>query len=409
VRISATSPSSSAAKLVTATCPSGKKLLGMGAEMTTSAGQVVIDGIKPSATLESVTVNAFEDGTGTTYAWSITAYAICAAVPGLELRGTTTDAGSPASDVLDSECNPGTTLVGMGGEINGGGGQVVIDALYRHRPGASGFAAFEDDTGFSGSWSLTAYAICAPYAARLSETAPADDVVVDLDVDCPQDTQITGVGGELTGAMGEAYLNILDPGSGGALNAVAWARTARAWSMTAHAVCAATPAGYEVVSGVVAGQQTTEVIVTCPAGKRVLGGGARAADLGRNGSLQAIAPSIDLTSVRIAVSEDELGAENLWSLTGMAMCATPPPGLQLVSRTTASNSDEDHKQVAATCPAGKHVIGSGAAVLPATGHVIIDDLRPSPGLTSVQVTGMEDRTGYAGPWAVRAYAVCVNR
>lgn len=65
---------------VAATCPSGKGVLGAGADITGGEGQVVLDDVSPSSTLTYVFALGFEDQDGTTANWSITAYAICANV-----------------------------------------------------------------------------------------------------------------------------------------------------------------------------------------------------------------------------------------------------------------------------------------------------------------------------------------
>jgi hypothetical protein len=77
-RIVATSPSNSSNKSVTATCPSGKNLLGTGGEIDGGRGQVVLDDVTPNAALTSVTVTGLEDETGHGAPWSLGSYAICA-------------------------------------------------------------------------------------------------------------------------------------------------------------------------------------------------------------------------------------------------------------------------------------------------------------------------------------------
>lgn len=78
-RIAATSATDSISpKSVTATCPSGQRVIGTGHELTNARGQVLLDDVVPNAALTSVRVEAFEDQDGTTNTWSVTAYAICA-------------------------------------------------------------------------------------------------------------------------------------------------------------------------------------------------------------------------------------------------------------------------------------------------------------------------------------------
>lgn len=78
------------------------------------------------------------------------------------------------------------------------------------------------------------------------------------------------------------------------------------------------------------------------------------------------------------------------------------------------NSDSP-KGLAASCPAGKQALGSGARVLGAkTGpspneltDVVTDRIVPGFGLTGVIVTAVEEEPT-ASSWQVTAYAIWVN-
>ena len=65
VRVAPFTASTSAAKSITATCPAGKRVVGAGADTSPGDGRVLIDSIRPDATLSSVTLHAAEDETGT--------------------------------------------------------------------------------------------------------------------------------------------------------------------------------------------------------------------------------------------------------------------------------------------------------------------------------------------------------
>ena len=65
-----------------------------------------------------------------------------------------------------------------------------------------------------------------------------------------------------------------------------------------------------------------------------------------------------------------------------AECATPPPGLELVTARTASNTT-GFKEVSAQCPAGKLVTGTGAESVNAYGTAVLDQIEPDPALTRV--------------------------
>ena len=204
-RVSATSPLNSQNKSVAATCPSGKRVLGVGADLNTFVGQVLLDDLRPDAGLTSVTANALEDETGNSTNWSVTAYAVCAApVQGLARVTAGSALDSTANKVVRAPCPAGKQVTGMGGDINTFNGQVVLDATFPELDASgSGFAAFEDDTGNPANWSLTAYAICANSEQRVvlkdgPSTAPKRVV----SPSCATGQRLTGAAGELTGGFG---------------------------------------------------------------------------------------------------------------------------------------------------------------------------------------------------------------
>ena len=175
VRVGATSATNSTAKTVVATCPSGKQVVGTGAEITGAPGQVLLSQIRPNSALTAVTAGAIEDQDGTTATWSVTAYAVCAdPIPMLKLVVTASASDSSAPKTQFAPC-PNELLIGMGGIVTSSSGQIVIDDLF---PDASlttaGFGAWEDDSGTSGNWSLTTLAICAAQSQRISVSLGPD-------------------------------------------------------------------------------------------------------------------------------------------------------------------------------------------------------------------------------------------
>jgi hypothetical protein len=413
-RIAATSVSSSSAKSVTATCPAGKQVVGTAGETTGAAGQLLLDGLRPESNLAAVTVVAMEDGSGTAGAWTVTAYAVCAGpVKGLQRTATTSGADSSSSKVNFAPCPSGKVLIGMGGDINSANGQVVLDAVFPSLTlDSAGFAAWEDDTGNTGSWSLTSYAICADHAERIVATSDASSNADKLlHARCPTGMGLTGAGADITGSFGRGYMSMIWPQSPDLASLSAHASTGRSWTGRAYAICSTPIPSLEFVSAegspIGVGNQRVAV-VACPAGKKLLGAGSQIFNGDGLLALQRVVPRSDLATVTVAASETLSDAPNDWRLIGWALCADPPPGLQLVARTTVADSEE-LQVVSATCPAGKHLTGVGGQVTPATGGVLLDDLRPNAALTSVTVTGLEAGDGWSSDWTASAYAICINR
>src|SRR4051794_21378271 len=88
----------------------------------------------------------------------------------------------------------------------------------------------------------------------------------------------------------------------------------------------------------------------------------------------------------------EIGTAENWSLIAFAVCAPPPAGLQLVKATSALDSDE-FSTAAASCPAGKHLVGTGGDINGGFGEALVDDIRMDPNRTKTTVTAYEDQTG----------------
>jgi hypothetical protein len=413
--VTAASASNSTDKSVVATCPSGKRLLGNGAEITGAAGEVLLDGQLPNDARTAVTVNAREDQSGTAADWSLTAYAICAAPQvGLERVRVTGASDSTAHKLVTAPCPAGTSVVGVGGTINSPNGQVVLDGLYPDSGLTSAkIDAVEDADGNSANWSLTAYAMCAATAELGSSTIPrgAYSFATTGGVACPAGQQIAGGGAGIDGGVGRVGLVLDGPGAG------IWAATGQtipvqffdSWSLTLQEICATTFAGQTIASGTTSPDSLDEqsATVTCPSGLRVIGAGGEV-DGSSSVMLEAIRPNSTLTSVTVLGHEAEGGTPDFWNMTAYAVCASAPPGLQLVKNTSPPAS-EDSGQAVAPCPAGTHLIGTGGEIVHGAGQVLLDDLKADAALTKTTVVGFEDHSGFDPQWQVTAYGICIDR
>ena len=167
--VTASSPTTSSSKGVTATCPTGKRVVGTGADLAGGLGQVVLDDIAPNAGLTAVTAFGAEDGNGHSGKWTIRAHAICASAPaGLQRVATTSASSSGGSGKSQTApCPGGKDLLGVGSELTGGAGQVVLDELNPSTdPASVSVNVSEDEDGQAANYSLTAYAICANGSRR---------------------------------------------------------------------------------------------------------------------------------------------------------------------------------------------------------------------------------------------------
>ncbi len=75
--------------------------------------------------------------------------------------------------------------------------------------------------------------------------------------------------------------------------------------------------------------------------------------------------------------------------------------------TSPAPADEiEFETVTVSCPAGKHLLGTGARINNGNNRVVLDDLRPDASLRNVTVTGYEDSDGYDSDWTVTAFGIC---
>ncbi|HET8659099.1 MAG TPA: hypothetical protein VFM55_08895 [Micromonosporaceae bacterium] len=145
---------------------------------------------------------------------------------------------------------------------------------------------------------------------------------------------------------------------------------------------------------------------TCPAGTRVLGGGASITGADSHVHLTRLQPSGSFDTY-VAVAVERAPYAGSWRVSAYAVCGDEPAGLEYVSFHTATDSD-GYKTATATCPGTKKLVGLGARTLGGDGQVVLDDIMPSGTLGWVTVTAYEVQGGFAGDWSMWAYGVCAD-
>ena len=96
----------------------------------------------------------------------------------------------------------------MGRDINAGSGQVLFNVFDVSGSGSVVVQGTEDETGFAGPWSVTAYAICAPVARREFTTSFASSDPKNVNHACElPGQQVTGLGGEVISGGQEVVLD----------------------------------------------------------------------------------------------------------------------------------------------------------------------------------------------------------
>jgi hypothetical protein len=228
--VSAGSASDSAArKTATAYCPAGTRVFGGGGDITQGANSVALTGLRPTSLVfgasrvESFTATA-EETTAYGASWAVYAYAICGpALPNLSIQ--TRKVTSDTSDHLQTgaDCPAGTAPLGVGAEIGNGAGQVALHSVYGNytvspQGAPTGWAAakaYEDENGYSGTWTLTSYAVCAsPPPGLVYLFADSPNTSSDKGYtprECPFGTSVYGVGAYLGYNTGQVHFDRLVP------------------------------------------------------------------------------------------------------------------------------------------------------------------------------------------------------
>jgi hypothetical protein len=138
-------------------------VVGAAGEIFNGLGQVLLDDTRPSADLTTVTANAYEDETGTSLSWSLTARAICAdPLPGLQRVSSSSALDSETTKAATATCPAGKNLLSAAFDLNTFTGQVLLASVSPdNQLTQATVGGREDVTGNPGNWSVTAYGICA--------------------------------------------------------------------------------------------------------------------------------------------------------------------------------------------------------------------------------------------------------
>jgi hypothetical protein len=196
-------------------CPQGKRVLGGGGSVLAAGGlseRLTLTQLQPARLVDGsrdgYVVTAAETSPGTTVNWSVTAYAICAfpaLLHGYEIVASPLTALSSQSPQATAAVCPSTKRVlGVGARISSLEGQVDLEVARASGSGDIARAqAHEDADGYTGSWRVTAFAVCVnpPDGYQViygnseqtaSETYKAATAV------CPGDKRVHGAGAALS-------------------------------------------------------------------------------------------------------------------------------------------------------------------------------------------------------------------
>jgi len=194
-----------AVKSFSASCLAGQRVLGGGAFTVGGVHAVITEmqPIHPATGVDSFKVTAAADQFGIPFAWSFQVFVFCATVPSSMQLEIVNHTDPPTSAILHDtpvRCPAGKIVVGTGGKIDNGGGQVDLGTGPNGLTGM-GALAKEDADGFAGNYTVTAYAVCATSSiiadvsrvlASIADAEPSQKVVLG----CPTGMELTGLAAE---------------------------------------------------------------------------------------------------------------------------------------------------------------------------------------------------------------------
>lgn len=205
-------PDTLAKKSFSAFCNPGERVTGGGA-FTVGGVHAVITEMQPIQNLaarDSFKVTAEADQFGIAGVWSFQVFAFCATPPAsaaIEIVRKTNPPLTGGADQAFAPCPAGKLLIGTGGKIDNAGGQMDL-GMFPNSNGtlASGSAAFAkpDADGYSGTYTVTGYSVCAKpnnllddfRQQRVSFTAPAlQTSQKQVPPGCPSGSALSGLAG----------------------------------------------------------------------------------------------------------------------------------------------------------------------------------------------------------------------
>jgi hypothetical protein len=239
-------------------------------------------------------------------------------------------------------------------------------------------------------------------------TSPSNPADKSVTVNCPGALVPVGASAAIGFAGGEVHIDAIVPTSAG-VTAHASVHPLAApgnWLLTAIAVCAAMPPGWEIVSAnspSFAGAQGG-YDVTCPGIKQLIGTGGQISNANGDVVFTSIAPDLALTEVSVSGARALGGVAPDWRITAYGICVdTPPGGLTRFSQTSPLNSTNG-KFTSPGCPMGQSVHGVGFEIAGPSGRILfrIIDLHQ----TSVRTGVGEDFVGTGQVWQHTGYVIC---
>jgi hypothetical protein len=237
---------------------------------------------------------------------------------------------SPGSKTVTASCPAGKKVLGPGGTIDMGLGEVVLDEIVPSADLTSVTVHGLEHGNSSRNWDVTAYAICADpldYMLLVHDDSPQNtSSPKNVTVECPLGLRVYGLGAEIINGQGNVTLDDLDIDESLTfvdVGAYGWhgSTVANSWAVRAYAVCG-TPTATML-------RRKAQVFTTspntgvqspsCPSGTRLTGVGGELS--GAQGDVVFDDLKPDLDDDRAYVNGQDLGAGG-WTTSAYGVCAS---------------------------------------------------------------------------------------
>lgn len=265
---------------------------------------------------------------------AMTASTASAAVPGVE-RIVATSLSNSDDKGVTAECPDGKVLLGGGGEISGGLGEVLMDDMapvpFEKKFTVYGYEDQDGGVDYTPNWTVTAYAICSSPLSGLERrvsTSDTDSSDKSATVQCSSFNKILlSSSGKITGGLGEVGMEDINPLAflGTSVMAREEDPYSPDWTTTAHAICA-DPGGLGLgaqvrVQSVRDSSPPNSATARCPLGQVLVGVGGRLIDPTGEAVMDDIRPSADLSEVTVTAYETDPYLDS-WHVEAVANCFT---------------------------------------------------------------------------------------
>jgi hypothetical protein len=154
---------------------------------------------------------------------------------------------------------------------------------------------------------------------------------------------------------------------------------------------------------------SSSVLVDCPDGLQVIGGGAILK--GNTSDKVFLTASAALEGGKVwfaSAAEVAPGWDGVWSITGYATCATPLPGWELRYGNSGPGSATFKTSYTTTCTGHKKVFSAGGEINAPSGQVGLTTIRPDGPLTIGRASARVAPGGFWDDWSVTSIAICAN-